>query len=150
MSDEEEYVVEAILAWRYSLEHQCKEYFVKWQNYSINDSTWEPQSNLNCPDLLQLFEHTLDDEDRRYYESQQPDQLNGFQRHAKFRACLALDHAPPHQVEGNRVYCLLIFEDSQTLEEISIDDFIKYQPMEAVRYLESILYQSHGVVTSLF
>ncbi|GAA5843896.1 hypothetical protein JCM3766R1_005957 [Sporobolomyces carnicolor] len=54
--DDGVYVVEAIMASRY--DHIKKEwrYLIKWQGYSSRDNTWEPASNLNCPDLLAAYE----------------------------------------------------------------------------------------------
>ena len=38
------------------------EYFLKWRNFSIAESTWEPVEHLNCSDLINKFEEKLKEE----------------------------------------------------------------------------------------
>lgn len=51
---DEEFVVEAILDKR--KKGGKVEYLIKWKGYPREESTWEPQENLNCPELLKEFE----------------------------------------------------------------------------------------------
>ena len=62
-SDEEEYVIERILDRR--VRSGVTEYFIKWQGYSDSDNTWEPESNLNCQELIQQFERRRNQRPRR-------------------------------------------------------------------------------------
>ena len=50
----ETYVVERILAQRQVKRRQ--EYLIKWEGYPSEESSWEPRSNLHCPDKLAEFE----------------------------------------------------------------------------------------------
>jgi len=53
-SGEEEYSVEKILEKR--LRHGKVEYLIKWEGYPDSENTWEPQANLDCPDIIKAYE----------------------------------------------------------------------------------------------
>ncbi len=53
INDEEEYEVEEILDKR---KHYGKiQYLIKWKGYPLSEASWEPETNLNCPELLKEF-----------------------------------------------------------------------------------------------
>lgn len=139
---DEEYTVEAILGWRYSQEHKCKEYRVKWLGYSLGESTWEPEANLNCPDLIEVFERCLDDADRKCYNSTNPFNLNGFQRHANLRHIITI------QMIENDHYFVCQFDDSQNLEQIQFDQVFKSSPNKALQFLANHNIKNHNVADS--
>lgn len=55
--EEEVYQVEKVVDKRM---HKGRvEYLLKWKGYGDNEMTWEPQDNLECPDLIEAYEKKI-------------------------------------------------------------------------------------------
>lgn len=145
--DEEEYVVEAIRKWRYDLEEKRREYLVKWAGYKESENTWEPEEYLHCPAILEEFKKSLSKEESKRLHGENPDDLNGFQRHADFRACVGSDG--PHESDDEdsdkkdkqKFYCQILFQDNDLLEDIGIKEFAKAKPKQALKFIEQRLFR---------
>ena len=143
--EEEEYVVEAIRGWRYDLAERRKEFFIKWKGYAEEENTWEPEENLHCDHILQEFKASLAPDDLRCLNHPNPARLTGLQRHAPLDKCVGAD-GPYDEADSRldskrreRFYCLLKFADSNRVEEVSLTDFFKYHPEEALKFCEKRL-----------
>lgn len=54
-ASKESYQVERVVDERYNPQKKEKEYLLKWKNFDANENTWEPETNLNCDDLIKEF-----------------------------------------------------------------------------------------------
>lgn len=60
-ADPPKYVVEKILDKR--VKNGCVEYLLKWAGYPWSECSWEPEENLDCPDVMKEFEQRMAEEE---------------------------------------------------------------------------------------
>lgn len=54
MASKKPYAVEKIIDVR--IRQGDKEYFLKWENYPESFNSWVKEKNMDCPDLVKIFE----------------------------------------------------------------------------------------------
>lgn len=57
--EEKEFEVERIIEVHFK-KNKEREFLIRWKGFSAADDTWEPEKNLNCPDLIEKFMEKVD------------------------------------------------------------------------------------------
>jgi len=75
VEEEEEYVVEKII--NKKIQNGKTLYFLKWKGYDDVDNTWEPEENLDCPEMIREFEENYSKKEKDTAMETKKRKLNG-------------------------------------------------------------------------
>ncbi|XP_076824325.1 chromobox protein homolog 1-like [Clavelina lepadiformis] len=150
---EDEYEVEKVVDKRI---HKSKvQYLIKWKGFSDADNTWEPDENLDCPDLIAEFETNLgkklkdtpkDDKKRKLPSSEKPDsvkksrpvgsediRLRGFARGLKPEKIIGATDS------GGQLTFLMKWENSDEADLVPSEEANKKCPQVVIKFYEERL-----------
>ncbi|KAM7344427.1 chromobox protein homolog 3-like [Cochliomyia hominivorax] len=65
--DKKEFIVEKILSSR--MRNRRLEYLLKWKGFDDSENSWEPAKNLDCPEMIKLFEENQIETETRIEET---------------------------------------------------------------------------------
>ncbi|CAL1289130.1 unnamed protein product [Larinioides sclopetarius] len=100
----EEFIVEKILDKR--IVAGKTEYFLKWQGYPDSENTWEPEENLDCPEIIEEFEKNYAKK-KKIESSEKKRKLNGSEQGSEAPAKKKAEDEKPRgfdrQLEPERI-----------------------------------------------
>ncbi|XP_013394122.1 histone-lysine N-methyltransferase SUV39H1-A [Lingula anatina] len=70
-NSDDDFEVETILD--HAEEDGVTYYFIKWRGWPLSYNTWEPEENLNCPEILEAYKENLNKPSKRKREADSDD-----------------------------------------------------------------------------
>lgn len=157
IDSDESFDVEEVMAWRGNYTTNKREFLLKWRNYPLVMSSWEPEENCACPSPMKRFVENLSRRQKRRIKKQ-PKQLSGLQRNAKIVSITAdksksislvirNGRAAPELLRDDCNFTLLIvFEDhKEEAEEISLTQLMRERPEAALDFIEKRLVEERAL-----
>ena len=133
---EKEYEVEKIIGKK--MNGNSKEYLIKWKGYSENESTWEPESNLENARLsIEKYESLMKKQEKK---------LNNKKRIKKSinKKKVKQEDFIINEVlcvfeRNNKLYgkCKICKDNKTIIKIICTDDISKFYPIPLIKYYES-------------
>lgn len=152
----EEFSVEKVLDRR--IKNGKVEYLLKWRGYSNEDNTWEPEDNLDCPELISAYEEARLKREREAPapvvtepppEENQNVRKRGRRSEKKSKKIEEIDKPrgldrglPPERIYAAQLhhevlYFLVKWQDCIELDVVPGKDLSRAYPEFVIRYYES-------------
>ena len=133
---EKEYEVEKIIGKK--VNGNCKEYLIKWKGYSEDESTWEPESNLENAKLsIEKFESLIKKQEKKLNNKKRI-KLNINKNKTK-KEDFIINEVLYVFEKNNKLYgkCKICKNNKKIIKIICTDDISKNYPIPLIKYYES-------------
>ncbi|EYC20811.1 hypothetical protein Y032_0021g439 [Ancylostoma ceylanicum] len=125
-SGDDVYVVEAVINKRKAKDGKV-EYLLKWQGFPLEESTWEPEENVACHELIAEFERK-----RSKVEKKEPSAASEKREEKQLHRIIGLTDSP------GELHFLIKWKDHTADLVPAKEANVKY-PQEVIRFYEERL-----------
>ncbi|WKX99123.1 hypothetical protein Q1695_014194 [Nippostrongylus brasiliensis] len=125
-SSDDVYVVEAVINKRKAKDGKI-EYLLKWQGFPLEESTWEPEENVACHELIAEFERK-----RSKMEKKEPSTTSSDKQEKQLDRIIGLTDSP------GELHFLIKWKDHTADLVPAKEANVKY-PQDVIRFYEERL-----------